>query len=252
MRPTLSTPRLRLEPLRPEHAELLVELDSDPEVLQHIFGRALSREESLAAFPLRMDPDSDERGLGLWVGFQDAGFEDRPFVGWWCLLRDADPTTAEVGYRLPRSAWGRGLATEGARAMLDHGFETVGLDSVWAETRDTNLASQNVLTKSALRQVSRSADGVLRYVVTRIEWADHLLLELRKSAGWENTSGALAEAGHLAALGRELALPRLLAYRDVLDRVDLTDDAGDVADEVWRGRTAVRHGLELLGEARSD
>jgi len=242
MRPTLSTARLRLEPLAPGHAELLVELDSDPEVLRHILGRALSREESLAAFPLRMDPDADARGLGLWVGFQDS-----VFVGWWCLLRDADPTTAELGYRLPRSAWDRGLATEGSRAVLDHGFETVSLGSVWAETVDANLGSQRVLTKIALRRVSRSGEGVLRYVVNRAEWADFLMRELRKEAGWENTSGALAEAGHLAALGRELALPRLLGYRDALARVDLTDDAGDVADEVWRGRTAVRHGLELLG-----
>ena len=242
-RPVLSTERLRLEPLVEEHAELLVELDSDPAVLEHILGRALTREESLAALPLRMDPDADARGLGLWVGFQDADF-----VGWWCLLLDTDPTTAELGYRLPRSAWGRGLATEGARAMLDHGFETLGLGSVWAETRSTNLASRNVLTKNALRPVGTAPKGVLRYQVSRDEWADFLMSQLTRHAGWENTSGALAEAAHLAALGRELALPRLLAYRDSLDHVDLTDDAGDVADEAWRGRSAVRHGLELLGE----
>jgi RimJ/RimL family protein N-acetyltransferase len=158
MRPVLRTARLRLEPLRPEHAELLVELDADPDVLEHIIGRALTREESLAAFPLRMDPDGDERGLGLWVGFAD-----HDFVGWWCLLRDADPATAELGYRLPRRAWGRGLATEGARAMLGHGFETVGLDSVWAETRTTNLASRNVLTKCGLGLVGEVRPMVLRF-----------------------------------------------------------------------------------------
>jgi RimJ/RimL family protein N-acetyltransferase len=243
MRPTLSTDRLRLEPLAPEHADLLSRMDADPEVMRHVGGRALSREESLSALPRRTDPTADERGLGWWAGFQDDAF-----VGWWCLVLDEDPSTAELGYRLPRCAWGRGLATEGSRAMLDHGFETVGLGSVWAETRDANLGSQRVLTKNALRRVSRSDSGVVRYVVTRTEWADFLVLELRKDAGWENSSGAIAEAAHLAALGRELALPRLLAYRDALDQVDLTDDAGDVSDEVWRGRTAVRHGLELLGE----
>jgi RimJ/RimL family protein N-acetyltransferase len=242
-RPVLATERLRLEPLGEEHGELLVELDSDPAVLEHIFGRALTREESLAALPLRMDPDADARGLGVWVGFQGA-----EFVGWWCLLLDADPTTAELGYRLPRSAWGRGLATEGARAVLEHGFETLGLGSVWAETRTSNLGSQNVLTKSALWLVSTSPAGVMRFAVTRSQWADFLVSELARHAGWENGSGAVAEAAHLAALGRDLALPRLLAYRDALEEIDLTDDAGDVADEVWRGRTAVRRGLELLGE----
>jgi len=167
MRPVLTTARLRLEPLRPEHAELLVELDADPDVLEHIFGRALTREESLAAFPLRLDDEADERGLGLWVGF-----ERHDFVGWWCLLRDADPTTAELGYRLPRRAWGRGLATEGARAMLDHGFETVGLESVWAESRTTNLASRNVLTKCGLELVGEVRPAVLRFERTRAGWRD--------------------------------------------------------------------------------
>jgi RimJ/RimL family protein N-acetyltransferase len=162
MRPVLTTARLRLEPLRPEHAELLVELDADPDVLEHILGRALTREESLAAFPLRLDPEGDERGLGLWVGFVR-----HDFVGWWCLLRDADPTTAELGYRLHRAAWGRGLATEGARAMLDHGFETVGLDSVWAETRTSNLASQNVLAKCGLSVVREVRPTVLRFECSR-------------------------------------------------------------------------------------
>ncbi|HET6939169.1 MAG TPA: GNAT family N-acetyltransferase [Nocardioides sp.] len=165
MRPVLTTARLRLEPLRPEHAELLAELDADPDVLEHILGRALTREESLAAFPLRLDAEADERGLGLWVGF-----EGHDFVGWWCLLRDADPTTAELGYRLPRAAWGRGLATEGAKAMLDHAFEVVGLDSVWAETRTTNLASRNVLTKCGLGLVGEVRPTVLRFECTRTGW----------------------------------------------------------------------------------
>jgi RimJ/RimL family protein N-acetyltransferase len=168
-RPVLTTARLRLEPLTEDHAELLVELDSDPEVLRHIIGRALTREESLAALPLRMDPDADELGLGVWVGFEDDGPESA-FVGWWCLLLDADPTTAELGYRLPRSAWGRGLATEGAAAMLAHGFASLALDSVWAQTRDTNHASRRVLTKLGLRPAGRLQPGILRYVITREVW----------------------------------------------------------------------------------
>ncbi|HEX5088494.1 MAG TPA: GNAT family N-acetyltransferase [Nocardioides sp.] len=170
MRPVLRTARLRLEPLRAEHAELLVELDSDPDVLEHIIGRALTREESLAALPLRMEQDADTRGLGLWVGFE-ATASGEEFVGWWCLLRDADPTTAELGYRLPRRAWGRGLATEGALAMLDHGFGIVGLDSVWAETRTSNVASQHVLAKCGMELVGQVRPQVLRYERTRAGWA---------------------------------------------------------------------------------
>jgi len=172
MPPRLATERLRLEPLAAEHADLLAGMDADPAVMAHVGGRALSRDESRAALARRTDPAADARGLGWWAGFQGD-----VFVGWWCLALDQDPSTAELGYRLPRSAWGRGLATEASRAVLDHGFGSVGLDSVWAETRDTNLASQNVLTKSGLRLVSTSDDGVLRYAVTRTAWADFLLSE---------------------------------------------------------------------------
>ncbi len=115
-RPVLTTERLRLEPLTAEHTDLLVELDSDPEVLRHIFGRALPREEVVSTWmPLRVRPDADARGLGYWVGY--AGHE---WLGWWCLsLDDEDPEAAELGYRLRRTAWGRGYAREGVGPTLD-------------------------------------------------------------------------------------------------------------------------------------
>lgn len=165
-RPVLHTERLRLEPLTHEHTELLVELDSDPEVLRYIFGRALSRDEVVDTYlPRRTRADADARGLGYW-----AGYADDEFLGWWCLgvddqdahaaLRDgsslASSGTAELGYRLHRSAWGRGYATEGCRALLAHAFDTVGLQRVWATTAVANTGSQRILEKVGLRCTGRS------------------------------------------------------------------------------------------------
>ncbi|QZY29567.1 GNAT family N-acetyltransferase [Nocardioides coralli] len=63
LRPTLHTERLRLEPLTEDHLELLVELDSDPEVLRHIVGRALTRKEVLTdSAPRRLRTDDLGRG----------------------------------------------------------------------------------------------------------------------------------------------------------------------------------------------
>jgi RimJ/RimL family protein N-acetyltransferase len=178
MRPRLTTPRLRLEPLTLEHTELLVELDADPEVLRHIFGRALSRSEVVERWmPHRTRPEADERGLGYWVGF--AG---DTFLGWWCLSLDPDPAAAELGYRLRRTTWGQGYATEGGLALLAHGFDTVGLDLVWAETMAVNTGSRAVMARCGLRHVSTEvrawADplpgaelGEVRYEITREEWA---------------------------------------------------------------------------------
>ncbi|MGZ5399762.1 MAG: GNAT family N-acetyltransferase [Nocardioides sp.] len=148
-RPRLTTDRLRLEPLTPEHTDLLVDLDSDPEVLRFIFGRALSREESVRWAEVRLDPAAGARGLGTW-----AGFEGDAFCGWWTLQVDRrDHDTAELGYRLRREAWGRGLATEGSRALLDHAFGTLALPRVWAQTMAVNAGSRRVMERLGMQHV---------------------------------------------------------------------------------------------------
>jgi len=181
-RPVLTTERLRLEPLTNDHTELLVELDSDPEVLRFVFGRALTRAEVVEDWmPRRTRPDADARGLGYWSGFTRTPMPR--FLGWWSLaVDDADPAAAELGYRLRRDAWGLGYATEGARALLSHAFGTVGLGRVWAETMAVNTGSRRVLEKCGLRHVLtevREWDdplpgaelGEVVYAVTRGEWA---------------------------------------------------------------------------------
>ena len=159
------------------HLDLLVELDSDPEVLRHIWGRALSREESLRHGAKRIDPEAEARGIGAW-----AGYEGATFVGWWTLQRDPrDATTAELGYRLRREAWGRGLATEGSRALLDHAFRTLTLPRVWAGTMAVNTGSRGVMEKLGLhleRTVVEQWDsplpgaelGEVYYEITREDW----------------------------------------------------------------------------------
>jgi RimJ/RimL family protein N-acetyltransferase len=149
-RPVLTTERLRLEPLTLDHTDDLVALDADPEVVKHVFGRRLTREEVVRDWmPKRTSPAAHARGLGYWVGYAD----DR-FVGWWLLgVDDEDDRVAEIGYRLRRDAWGRGFATEGGRALLAHAFDTLGLDRVWAEAMVVNDASRRVLAKLGLREV---------------------------------------------------------------------------------------------------
>ena len=178
VKPVLTTERLRLVPLTEEHTEHLVRLDSDPEVLRFIWGRALTREESLTYAARRLDPQADARGIGAW-----AGFEHDTFCGWWTLQRDdTDPDTAELGYRLARSAWGRGLATEGSRALLEHAFGTLGLPRVWAQTMAVNTSSRRVMEKLGLDHVRsfvgqwdvplpEADQGEVVYEITREQYA---------------------------------------------------------------------------------
>ena len=85
-------------------------------------------------------------GLGVWPA--EAG---GVFIGWFCLNYVPDTIEVEVGYRLRPQAWGRGYATEGARALVRYGFDTLGLYRIIGLTHPDNVASQRVLQKAGLR-----------------------------------------------------------------------------------------------------
>ncbi len=145
---TLHTARLALEPVTDEHLPVMVELNSDPEVMAFILGRAATPEETYAEWRRRLDHQSDvARGLGYW-----AGFEDGTFVGWWSASTfEGRPELSGVGYRLRRDAWGRGLATEGARRMVEQAFADPRVERVVASTMAVNLGSRAVLEKAGFR-----------------------------------------------------------------------------------------------------
>lgn len=154
VRPTLTTARIVLEPLRTEHLPLLVELDGDPEVMRYLLGRARTPEEARRFWAPFCEADGAERlDLGYWVGF--SGDE---FLGWWSANPPVLPlpgrtASAELGWRLRRRHWGLGLATEGANAVVGHCFTAAGLDLVWAETMAINAASRAVMDKLGMRHV---------------------------------------------------------------------------------------------------
>lgn len=182
-RPVLHTERLELLPMTPDHLPLLHQLDSDPEVMRYLLGRARTPQEIDAFWsPRCADTAPDSVGLGWWVGF-----DDDQFVGWWDLGR-SDPADlmpreeAEIGWRVLRSQWGRGLAPEGACALLAHGFATVGLGRVWAETMAVNTPSRRVMQKIGMRHVHTEVRqwedplpgaelGEVTYEITAPAWA---------------------------------------------------------------------------------
>lgn len=144
MTPTLTSERLTLRPLTAADLPDLVALNGDPEVMAFITGRALTPAEVEADLP---GLTRSEGGLGLWSGTDDDGF-----AGVWFLIADPDDeSAAEIGWRLPRNRWGHGLATEGARALLTHAFETLGTELVWAETMAVNSRSRAVMERLGMR-----------------------------------------------------------------------------------------------------
>lgn len=182
-RPVLRTERIELWPMTTSHLPLLHRLDADPEVMRHLLGRPRTATEIDAFWgPRCADTVADAVGLGWWVGFQDA-----EFLGWWDLgiedpASSRPPREAEIGWRVVRSRWRQGLATEGAVALLEHGFDTVGLQRIWAETMAVNAASRGVMRKLGMRHVRTdvrewehplpgSEQGEVVYEIMAPEWS---------------------------------------------------------------------------------
>jgi RimJ/RimL family protein N-acetyltransferase len=167
--PRLWTARLELVPVRTDQLDQMVDLNSDPAVMTYIRGRAATRDETIAEWRQRLGHQSDPaRGLGYW-----AGYEAGAFVGWWSASSFAGrPETSGVGYRLRTIGWGRGLATEGARAMIGQAFAVQDVQEVVASTMAANAASRRVLEKLGMRWASSWAapEGEVGYVLTRGEW----------------------------------------------------------------------------------
>jgi len=178
---TLTTPRLRLVPLAEEHLDDEIALDADPEVMRYL-DRPRTPEQVVAAHRRRLEIARRAPGCGLWAGLAADGF-----VGWWILqppLRpDQGPVEgqAEIGYRLQRRRWRQGLGSEGARELLRHAFEDLGLTRVFAETMAVNAASRATMTAIGLRFVRSfhlpwddplpgAEQGEVEYAVTRQEW----------------------------------------------------------------------------------
>jgi RimJ/RimL family protein N-acetyltransferase len=89
------------------------------------------------------------------------------FLGWVLLIPlDAVGPEVEIGWRLRPLAWGRGIATEAARPILDHGLGAAGLARVVADIDPENIASISVAEKVGLRRTS-IVEGRFRYLRER-------------------------------------------------------------------------------------
>ncbi|MFE2938331.1 GNAT family N-acetyltransferase [Streptomyces sp. NPDC059255] len=183
MAPFLETRRLRLRPFTDGEDEVarVVALDNDPGVRRFIDGGLPVSAGTVrgTTLPRLLGPGfraAEERTTGAWLG-------------WFCLAPrpapepggEPDRRVVELGYRLRRAAWGRGYATEGARALVRTAFTALGAERVTAQTMTVNTGSRRVLEKAGLRYVRTffeewpetiegSEHGDVAYELTREDW----------------------------------------------------------------------------------
>jgi RimJ/RimL family protein N-acetyltransferase len=145
----METDRLRLRQFTAADLDLLVRLDSDPEVMRFLTGQPTPRRElEDIVLPAYLQVYAEHPRLGTFKAEDETGF-----VGWFGLQPTKEPTTVDVGYRLLRRAWGKGYATEGTRALIDQAFGELGMERVIADTMAVNHRSRAVLRRAGLRFV---------------------------------------------------------------------------------------------------
>jgi RimJ/RimL family protein N-acetyltransferase len=178
----LETPRLIMRQFTGDDVDNLFDLNSDPQVMRYLTGgrptpREVIRDEIL---PFHLGVYERFDRLGTWAAESTGTGE---FLGWFHLRPGpgGDITNADLGYRLRRSAWNKGYATEGSRALISRGFTDLGIERVFAHTLTVNAASRRVLEKCGLALVRTTPyegpgiiegaeHGEVEYALTKPEW----------------------------------------------------------------------------------
>lgn len=170
------TERLVLRRWRPEDLEPYVEICADSEVMRWIGrGQVRTREECARALT-SFERAWEDRGFGLFAMELRAARGLIGFVG--LSIPDFLPEilpSVEIGWRLAAAHWGKGLATEGARAALAFGFGQVGLDRIVSIHQVGNGASGRIMEKLGMRLERQTIDSscarpVRVYEITRSDW----------------------------------------------------------------------------------
>ena len=168
----LETERLALRAITVADIDLLVELDSDPVVMRLINGGRPSTRAEVE--------DTVDRSIGhRWIAYDRA---TGAFVGWFTMRPSTkERSTRYLGYRLRRQAWGKGLATEGSRALIGATFARGDTERIRAQTMTVNTASRRVMEHCGLRylrtffeewdeQIEGGELGDVEYELARSDW----------------------------------------------------------------------------------
>jgi RimJ/RimL family protein N-acetyltransferase len=142
----LKTERLELREFLPQDAEQMYQLNLDPEVIRYTgdppFASIVEAADFLSAYD-----DYSRNGFGRWAVIRK---QDGAFIGWSGLKRH-DDGMVDIGFRFFQHEWGKGYATESAKAVLDCGFNELKLEEIIGRAAKANTASIRVLEKLGMR-----------------------------------------------------------------------------------------------------
>jgi len=160
----IETPRLILREMLPEDDKGIFDLDSDPDVHTYLGKNPIKDLQQAKDAITFIRKQYIENGIGRWAVIEK---ESGTFAGWSGLKLIKELTNDHInyhdlGYRFIKKHWGKGYATETARATVQYGFDTMGLSEIYGMADARNRASRHVLEKAGLKQDGQFIyDGVL-------------------------------------------------------------------------------------------
>ena len=175
----VDTERLHLRRFATTDVDALAVVFAKREVWEFPFGRAFTRDETAAFLAAQID-QYESGGVACWLATERATDRVIGYVGISVpTFHPAILPTVEVGWRFDPDVWGRGYATEGARAALDQAFGPLGLDRVCSLPQADNTASVAVADRLGMRcerTITLPGDGrrgpvdVAEFWITAAEW----------------------------------------------------------------------------------
>lgn len=151
--PVIKTPRLKLRPFSLDDAEDLHQILYTPGVLQYYPSSDPPDLDRVQKLVQRQIEHWKEHDFGWWAV---EPLSDHGLIGWSGLQYLPETDEIEIGYLLSKDFWGKGLATESARAGIDYGFDQLGIAEIIGIVHPDHIASQRVLEKIGLKFQERS------------------------------------------------------------------------------------------------
>lgn len=147
----IETERLLLREIVETDAAGFFELDSDPAVHRYLGNKPVKTLEECQRIIQHVRKQYVENGIGRWA-IVDKITQD--FIGWSGLKYEKNLREGiyyyDLGYRLKKKYWGKGIATETAKAALRYGFQQLNLPEICAAAHLENIASNTILKKIGL------------------------------------------------------------------------------------------------------
>ncbi|HPG11542.1 MAG TPA: GNAT family N-acetyltransferase [Chitinophagaceae bacterium] len=153
----LETERLLMRKFTIDDAQLIYDLNLDPEVIRYTLDPIKDIEHARQVLESTILPQYALYNHGRWAVLVKP---DLQFIGWCGLKARPERDEIDLGYRFIKDAWGKGYATEAAFACLKYGFEQLGLKRIVGRAMPQNVASLRVLEKCGMQYIGEDiVDG---------------------------------------------------------------------------------------------